>query len=114
MVHHKSLQLCISTINLVSMYLYKIYPSRTDFLLPLYALMVLTSHVSSCMSSSTVLEYAKPSVQMTSKTEAVFSAAGRFLVMFFGSAAIGVVCGLISALVSFDEILKYSLACSTE
>nr|XP_022320034.1 sodium/hydrogen exchanger 8-like isoform X1 [Crassostrea virginica] len=52
----------------------------------------------SIVLTTTVLEYAKPSVQMTSKTEAVFSAAGRFLVMFFGSAAIGVVCGLISAL----------------
>lgn len=53
-------------------------------------------------SFSTVLEYADPSVQITSKTQAVFSAVGRFLGMFFGSAAIGVVCGLISALVSFD------------
>lgn len=53
-------------------------------------------------SFSTVLEYADPSVQITSNTQAVFSAVGRFLAMFFGSSAIGVVCGLISALVSFD------------
>ncbi|XP_061197565.1 sodium/hydrogen exchanger 8-like [Saccostrea echinata] len=56
----------------------------------------------SIVLTTTVLEYADPSVQITNKAEAVFSAAGRFLVMFFGSAAIGVVCGLISAL-----LLKY-------
>lgn len=56
----------------------------------------------SIVLTTTVLEYADPSVQITSKTQAVFSAVGRFLGMFFGSAAIGVVCGLISAL-----LLKY-------
>jgi hypothetical protein len=62
---------------------------------------------------STVLEYADPSIKVTNKAEAVFSAAGRFLVMFFGSAAIGVVCGLISALVSFmpNDVFKVAMLC---
>ncbi|XP_056015707.1 sodium/hydrogen exchanger 8-like isoform X2 [Ostrea edulis] len=52
----------------------------------------------SIVLTTTVLEYADPSIKVTNKAEAVFSAAGRFLAMFFGSAAIGVLCGLISAL----------------
>lgn len=54
-----------------------------------------------------MLEYADPSIKVTNKAEAVFSAAGRFLAMFFGSAAIGVLCGLISALVSLIYIKLY-------
>lgn len=45
------------------------------------------------------MEYNKPDVVITSGASAFFGAVGRFCVMFFASSAIGVLLGLISALV---------------
>ncbi|XP_063416588.1 sodium/hydrogen exchanger 8-like [Mytilus trossulus] len=48
--------------------------------------------------TTTILEYNKPDVVITSGASAFFGAVGRFCVMFFASSAIGVLLGLISAL----------------
>ena len=48
-----------------------------------------------------MLEYSDPSVVITSGAAAFFGAVGRFCIMFFASAAIGVAFGLVSAMVSF-------------
>ncbi|GFS27447.1 sodium/hydrogen exchanger [Elysia marginata] len=48
----------------------------------------------------TVLEFASPSAVVTSGTAAFFQAVARFSFMFFGSAAIGVFFGLVSAMMT--------------
>lgn len=52
----------------------------------------------SIVLTSTVLEFADPNVVFTSRAAAIFYAMGRFCVMFFASAAIGTVIGLLSAI----------------
>lgn len=49
----------------------------------------------------TILEIDSPELQSTSTANLILHGIGRFSVMFFASAAIGVACALSSALISF-------------
>ena len=51
---------------------------------------------------STILEMGSEQYADSSSFETFFSAVGNFLVMFSGSAAIGILFALISALISFS------------
>jgi sodium/hydrogen exchanger 8 len=51
----------------------------------------------------TVLELANPDMAHIGGATAFFTAVGRFCLMFFASAAIGVAFGLASAMISFEE-----------
>ena len=55
----------------------------------------------------TLLEFASSTAVVTSGAAAVFQAVARFSLMFFGSAAVGVLFGLLSAMVS----LQFHLNC---
>lgn len=63
------------------------------------AILAWWSSVLSLCLYSTILEFSLPGA--ASGTSAFFLAVGRFCVMFFASAAIGALFGLISAVVSF-------------
>ena len=54
----------------------------------------------------TVLEFENPEMTVTGAA-AFFKAVWRFFAMFFGSSMIGMVSGLVSALVSFDEFVAH-------
>ena len=54
----------------------------------------------SIVLTSTFLEFSKPDVHITSGAQAFLEALGRFCVMFFGSAGVGCVFGLISAMLT--------------
>ncbi|XP_059139556.1 sodium/hydrogen exchanger 8-like [Physella acuta] len=54
----------------------------------------------SIVLTTTLLEFASPSTVITSGTAAFFQAVGRFCLMFFASAAIGVAFGLVSAMIT--------------
>ncbi|CAL1539369.1 unnamed protein product [Lymnaea stagnalis] len=54
----------------------------------------------SIVLTTTLLEFASPSAVITSGTAAFFQAVGRFCLMFFASAAIGVAFGLVSAMLT--------------
>lgn len=59
----------------------------------------------------TVLEFASPNAVFTSGAATFFYALKRFCLMFFASAAIGIVIGLLSAIVSFHNgniFVKYN------
>ena len=54
---------------------------------------------------STILEMGSEQYADSSSFETFFSAVGNFLVMFSASAAIGIAFALISALISFNEMV---------
>ncbi|KAK3732047.1 hypothetical protein RRG08_026434 [Elysia crispata] len=54
----------------------------------------------SIVLTTTVLEFASPTAVITSGATAFFQAVARFSLMFFGSAAIGVLFGLVSAMMT--------------
>ncbi|XP_041375472.1 sodium/hydrogen exchanger 8-like [Gigantopelta aegis] len=61
----------------------------------------------SIVLTTTILEFSDPSMASVSGTAAFFMAVGRFCLMFFASAAIGVFCGLVSAmLLKFVDLHK--------
>ena len=67
-------------------------------------MLVMCSVVPSC--SRTILELASPAMANMSGAAAFFTAVGRFCLMFFASAAIGAVFGLISAMISFGLLFN--------
>ena len=56
---------------------------------------------------STILEMGSEQYADSSSFETFFSAVGNFLVMFSASAAIGIAFALISALISFNEMVFF-------
>ncbi len=51
---------------------------------------------------STIIELTSPEMAHMNGAAAFFTAVGRFCVMFFASAAIGAMFGIVSAIVSFN------------
>ena len=56
--------------------------------------------------SSTILEMGAEQYADSSSFETFFSAVGHFLVMFCGSAAIGIGFALTSALISYNKLIE--------
>ena len=54
------------------------------------------------ISTRSVLEMVTPEAAHMGGAEKFFSAVGRFLIMFFASALIGAVFGIVSAMVNFS------------